>query len=295
MSRTPDMQSLTRKPSWRRWFWLFALAVIVSLMVTVPASLAPRLLSLAFEGQQALVVITQTRGRLWAGEAGQMLVRFPGEGGSSQLALDNVRWRLQWSSLLTGQLCLLLDSSGSPRSFNGQTCVTPAGAMTVNQLAFDLPVSDFVSGQLQGPPLIQALSNAMQFEGRIVGQLDSLLWQAGAVQSLHAEGVWSSAALVLAVAERGTSRISRQPLLLGDLPWRLQSTQAGEFVLTMDAVNDDADLQLSAQSRLWLDGRYDTDLLVAVQAGTPVFLRDLLRLMAEEDSPGVYRLKLRNI
>lgn len=295
MTRPTDLTSSARNSNWRRWFWLFVIALVVSLLWSVPASLLPRLLSVAFAGQPAPVVISQPRGRLWAGEAGQMLVSLPGEAGSSQLVLDQVHWRVQWASLVRGQLCLRLGSAGSPRTFDGNACLTPSGALTVNGLSFELPASDLVSGQLQGPPLLQALSNAMQIEGRIVGQVHTLVWQSGQVQALQAEGVWTAAALQLAVAEPGTARISRQPLALGELPWRLQSSTAGEFQLTMDAASTTADLQLSAQSQLWLDGRYDTRLLVTVQPGTPAFLRDVLRLMAEEDAPGVYRLNLRNI
>jgi hypothetical protein len=295
VTRQSDLTSARNNSHWRRWFWLFVLALMISLLWSVPASVLPRLLVVSFANQPAPVTITQTRGRLWSGEAGQLVVNLPGEAGSSQLLLENVSWRVQWSALFAGRLCLELASSSALRPFDGNACVTPAGALTVTGLVFELPASDLVSGQLQGPPLLQALSNAMQIEGQIVGQVHSLLWQGGDVQSLQADGVWSSAALVLAVADPRTARISRQPLALGELPWRLQSTQAGEFVLSMEAADTVADLQLTAQSRLWLDGRYDTDLLVAVQPTTPTFLRDLLRLMAEEDAPGVYRLNLRNI
>jgi len=282
------------RPGWRRWAVLFLLSLGIALIWTAPASLLPGLLNRLFPGEFSPITVLQTRDRLWAGGAGQVVIRPSAADADTVIVLEDVRWRLQWSSLLSGRLCLHSLSTAEPRSFDGDICVSAGGVVTVDDLVFSLPAADLARGSVQGPPLLQALSNAMRLEGNITGQIAELTWQAGDVQSLQSEGLWVAAALSMAVADPRTGGITRHPLRMGDLPWYLQSVQPGEFELRVEAPPTTADLTLQLLSHISLDGAYDTQLTIGVQPATPPYLRDLLRLMAEETAPGVYQLRLHN-
>ena len=273
--------------------WICVLVAALGLVLSLPATLMPRLISSVFSDQPAPVTIVEPQGRLWSGLAQQMILR-PDPASSNQLLLEGVQWRLQWAGLLRGNICLRLSSDSSQRPFEGLGCLARSGQVTLQEAEFAFPASELMAGQFQGSALLQALSNAIQIEGQIMGQIKSLQWQSGNVQTVEATGSWADAALVLAVADPRTGAVSRQTLELGEMPWRLQSTGPDELQMQVDMDNTASDLLLSSQSRLWLNGRYETELRVGVKPSTPGFLRDMLRLMTEEIEPGVYRLYMRN-
>lgn len=278
----------------RIWVLLFVLVFAISLLWSAPARLLPRLLpddSLQF---------SELSGRLWSGNAGQVAVQVSGQ----TLILDDVRWRMQWASLLRARLCLDVSSGTSSISdtsqreasamLQGESCFSAGGVVQLSNTVFEFPAAQLLSARMANSPLLQTLNSGVQLQGQISGSLQNLLWQQGQLHHLEAVGVWSDAALLMQLPDAQTLRMTHQRLSLATVPWRAETTAPDQLFLQVGGDGQDnrgpVDLTLDSQSDIWLDGRYLTRLTLQLQDSTPKLLRDLLNIIAESDGNGTYRL-----
>lgn len=287
----------------KRWLAFFLLICVFALIWSVPASLLPRLLAMSNAGN--VVVVSQTSGTLWSGQADQVLVT----ANEQQLLLENVNWRFNWRTLAGGRLCLNIFSNqrfsnqGSTNrqstvSFEGMSCFLTNGAIHLNELLFELPAAMLVSAQLRNSPLMRTLNSAVQTQGDISGVIDQLVWHNGQLQQLNAQGLWSDAAIGMQLPDAQTLRMRQQQLRLGAMPWTAESKAVDQLFLHVRSAepgqDSDTDLTVDSQSEAWLDGRYTTQLQLGVLPSTPQFLRDILTILAEHQGSGVYRLVWRS-
>lgn len=282
----------------RPWLIFFLLMCVLALIWSIPASVLPRILSMS--NADNVVGVSRTRGTLWSGQAGQVLVN----ANQQQLVLENVSWRFDWWSLLNAKFCLDISSApaASTRSgavsFEGQSCFFTSGAIHLNELYFELPAALLVSARLRDSPLLRTLDSALGIDGEISGVVDNLVWHNRQLQQLSAEGLWSDAAIGMQLPDAQTFRMRRQQLRLGTLPWTAQSQVTDQLFLHVRSAETVAqsatDLQVDSQSEAWLDGRYTTQLQLGLLPSTPAFLRDILTIVAEHQGSGVYRLVWRN-
>jgi len=282
---------------WRRWLIFFVAACLVSLVWSVPASVLPRLLvwsGVNNSNGEALVHVSRTRGRLWAGRAESVLIR----NNQQTLVLENMEWRLSWRDLLAAKLCLQISTNNDELTINGETCINSAGVVSVSDMVFELPAAALVSGQLAGAALIRSLDSSVQVQGVVRGIIEALSWQPAQQQlSVSARGLWDMAAVALQLPDPQSGRMRLQTLRLHQLPWTLTSRGADQVFLQVQAVEtpaDTVDLRVQAESEIWLDGRFITRLQVSVQESTPQLLRDMLMIIAEPQQAGVYQLVWRS-
>ena len=283
--------------AWRRWLLFFVAACLVSLVWSVPASVLPRLLvwsGVNNSNGEALVHVSRTRGRLWAGRAESVLIRR----NQQTLVLENVAWQLSWRDLLAANLCLQISTDNDELTINGETCINGAGIVTVSDMVFELPAAALVSGQLAGAALIRSLDSSVQVQGLVSGIIDVLSWHPAQQQlSVSARGLWDRAAVALQLPDPQNGRMRVQTLRLHQLPWTLTSRGADQVFLQVqgaDAPAYSVDLRVQAESEIWLDGRFITRLQVSLQDSTPQMLRDLLMIIAEPQQTGVYQLVWRS-
>ena len=282
---------------WRRWLMFFVAACLVSLVWSVPASVLPRLLvwsGVNNSSGEALVQVSRTRGRLWAGRAESVLIR----NNQQTLVLENMEWRLSWRDLLAAKLCLQISTNNDELTINGETCINTAGVVSVSDMVFELPAAALVSGQLAGAALIRSLDSSVQVQGVVRGIIEALSWQPAQQQlSVSARGLWDRAAVALQLPDPQSGRMRLQTLRLHQLPWTLTSRGADQVFLQVqgaDTPADTVDLRVQAESEIWLDGRFITRLQVSVQESTPQLLRDMLMIIAEPQQAGVYQLVWRS-
>lgn len=282
---------------WRRWLLFFMVACLVSLVWSVPAGVLPRLLvwsGVNNSNGEALVQVSRTRGRLWAGRAESVLIR----NNQQTLVLEDVEWRLSWRDLLAAKLCLQISTNNDELTINGETCISTAGVVSVSDMLFELPAAALVSGQLAGAALIRSLDQSVQVQGVVSGIIEALSWQPAQQQlSVSARGLWDMAAVALQLPDPQSGRMRLQTLRLHQLPWTLTSRGADQVFLQVqgaDAAADTVDLRVQAESEIWLDGRFITRLQVSVQDSTPQMLRDMLMIIAEPQQAGVYQLVWRS-
>jgi hypothetical protein len=282
---------------WRRWLMFFIAACLVSLVWSVPASVLPRLLvwsGVNNSSGEALVQVSRTRGRLWAGRAESVLIR----NNQQTLVLENMEWRLSWRDLLAAKLCLQISTNNDELTINGETCINTAGVVSVSDMVFELPAAALVSGQLAGAALIRSLDSSVQVQGVVSGIIEALTWQPAQQQlSVSARGLWDMAAVALQLPDPQSGRMRLQTLRLHQLPWTLTSRGADQVFLQVqgaDTPADTVDLRVQAESEIWLDGRFITRLQVSVQESTPQLLRDMLMIIAEPQQAGVYQLVWRS-
>lgn len=282
---------------WRRWLMFFIAACLVSLVWSVPASVLPRLLvwsGVNNSNGEALVHLSRTRGRLWAGRAESVLIR----NNQQTLVLDNMEWRLSWRDLLAAKLCLQISTNNDELTINGETCINTAGVVSVSDMLFELPAAALVSGQLAGAALIRSLDSSVQVQGVVSGIIEELSWQPAQQQlSVSARGLWDMAAVALQLPDPQSGRMRLQTLRLHQLPWTLTSRGADQVLLQVqgaDTPADTVDLRVQAESEIWLDGRFITRLQVSVQESTPQLLQDMLMIIAEPQQAGVYQLVWRS-
>ncbi len=282
---------------WRRWLLFFMVACLVSLVWSVPAGVLPRLLvwsGVNNSNGDALVHVSRTHGRLWAGRAESVLIR----NNQQTLVLENVEWRLSWRDLLAAKLCLQISTNNDELTVNGETCMNTAGVVSVSDMLFELPAAALVSGQLAGAALIRSLDRSVQVQGVVSGIIEELSWQPAQQQlSVSARGLWGMAAVALQLPDPQSGRMRLQTLRLHQLPWTLTSRGAEQVFLQVqgaDAPADTVDLRVQAESEIWLDGRFITRLQVSVQESTPQLLRDMLMIIAEPQQAGVYQLVWRS-
>lgn len=282
---------------WRRWLLFFMVACLVSLVWSVPAGVLPRLLvwsGVNNSNGEALVQVSRTRGRLWAGRAESVLIR----NNQQTLVLEDVEWRLSWRDLLTAKLCLQISTNNDELTINGETCINTAGVVSVSDMLFELPAAALVSGQLAGAALIRSLDQSVQVQGMVSGIIEALSWQPAQQQlSVSARGLWDRAAVALQLPDPQSGRMRLQTLRLHQLPWTLTSRGADQVFLQVqgaDAPADTVDLRVQAESEIWLDGRFLTRLQVGVLDSTPQLLRDLLMIIAEPQQSGVYQIVWRS-
>ncbi len=282
---------------WRRWLMFFIAACLVSLVWSVPASVLPRLLvwsGVNNSSGEALVQVSRTRGRLWAGRAESVLIR----NNQQTLVLENMEWRLSWRDLLAAKLCLQISTNNDELTINGETCINTAGVVSVSDMVFELPAAALVSGQLAGAALIRSLDSSVQVQGVVRGIIEALSWQPAQQQlSVSARGLWDRAAVALQLPDPQSGRMRLQTLRLHQLPWTLTSRGADQVFLQVqgaDTPADTVDLRVQAESEIWLDGRFITRLQVSVQESTPQLLRDMLMIIAEPQQAGVYQLVWRS-
>ncbi len=282
---------------WRRWLMFFIAACLVSLVWSVPASVLPRLLvwsGVNNSSGEALVQVSRTRGRLWAGRAESVLIR----NNQQTLVLENMEWRLSWRDLLAAKLCLQISTNNDELTINGETCINTAGVVSVSDMVFELPAAALVSGQLAGAALIRSLDSSVQVQGVVRGIIEALSWQPAQQQlNVSARGLWDMAAVALQLPDPQSGRMRLQTLRLHQLPWTLTSRGADQVFLQVqgaDTPADTVDLRVQAESEIWLDGRFITRLQVSVQESTPQLLRDMLMIIAEPQQAGVYQLVWRS-
>jgi hypothetical protein len=275
----------------------FVAACLVSLVWSVPASVLPRLLvwsGVNNSSGEALVQVSRTRGRLWAGRAESVLIR----NNQQTLVLENMEWRLSWRDLLAAKLCLQISTNNDELTINGETCINTAGVVSVSDMVFELPAAALVSGQLAGAALIRSLDSSVQVQGVVRGIIEALSWQPAQQQlSVSARGLWDRAAVALQLPDPQSGRMRLQTLRLHQLPWTLTSRGADQVFLQVqgaDTPADTVDLRVQAESEIWLDGRFITRLQVSVQESTPQLLRDMLMIIAEPQQAGVYQLVWRS-
>ena len=283
--------------SWRAWLMFFIAVCLISLVWSVPASLLPRLLvwsGVNNSNGEALVQVSRTRGRLWAGRAESVLIR----NNQQTLVLENMEWRLSWRDLLAAQLCLQMSADGDALEIDGQACVGAGGVISVNNMLFELPAAALVSGQLADAALIRSMDSSVQVQGVVSGIIEALSWQPAQQQlSVSARGLWDMAAVALQLPDPQSGRMRVQTLRLHQLPWTLTSRGADQVLLQVqgaDTPADTVDLRVQAESEIWLDGRFITRLQVSVQESTPQLLQDMLMIIAEPQQTGVYQLVWRN-
>jgi hypothetical protein len=275
----------------------FIAACLVSLVWSVPASVLPRLLvwsGVNNSSGEALVQVSRTRGRLWAGRAESVLIR----NNQQTLVLENMEWRLSWRDLLAAKLCLQISTNNDELTINGETCINTAGVVSVSDMVFELPAAALVSGQLAGAALIRSLDSSVQVQGVVSGIIEALSWQPAQQQlNVSARGLWDMAAVALQLPDPQSGRMRLQTLRLHQLPWTLTSRGADQVFLQVqgaDTPADTVDLRVQAESEIWLDGRFITRLQVSVLESTPQLLRDMLMIIAEPQQAGVYQLVWRS-
>lgn len=282
---------------WRRWLMFFVVACLVSLVWSVPASMLPRLLvwsGVNNSNGEALVHMSRTRGRLWAGRAESVLIR----NNQQTLVLENVEWQLSWRDLLAAKLCLQISTNNDELTVNGETCINTAGVVSVSDMLFELPAAALVSGQLAGAALIRSLDQSVQVQGVVSGIIEALSWQPAQQQlNISVRGLWDRAAVALQLPDPQSGRMRLQTLRLHQLPWTLSSRGADQVFLQVQSADtraDTVDLRVQAESEIWLDSRFITRLQVSVQESTPQLLRDMLMIIAEPQQTGVYQLVWRS-
>lgn len=283
--------------SWRGWLMFFFAVCLISLVWSVPASLLPRLLvwsGVNDNNGNALVLMSRTRGRLWAGRAEAVQIR----NNQQTLLLENVEWQLRWRDLLAAKLCLQISANGDALVIDGQSCVGAAGVVSVSDMMFELPAAALITGQVAGAALIRSLDSSVQVQGVVSGIIEELTWQPAQQQlSVNARGLWDKAAVALQLPDPQSGQLRLQTLRLHQLPWTLTSRAADQVFLQVqgaESAGDTVDLRVQSESEIWLDGRFLTRLQISVQETTPQMLRDILMIIAEPQQAGVYQLVWRS-
>jgi hypothetical protein len=233
-----------------------ALAFAVSLLVTLPAAVAARLLPLP-----AGLGAASLDGTLWSGVA-------IGVGGGP-LRVEKLRWDLAVLPLLAGRLVARIDADSGLGRGSFTLGARRDGTLTVGDAAGTLRV-DALARLASAPAGF--IDGELQLSGvnlRISGGRVTALECAGSIGGLHAT--------------------APQRVELGDLTIVCSDSPAGPEIRIED---QGGPLSVQAQVLLSEDGRWALNATLGARPGAAPALRQVLPLLGAPDGPDRVRVKL---
>ena len=248
----------------KRWLWWLVPVYLLGLVVFAPAQLLTWLVP-----AQSGVELTAVQGSLWQGQA-NVGYRMP----QQQLQLQQVRWVLTPSALLTGKIALTLEIP---------TINTVSGTANVEvNLGGALKIDGQLGGQLQQTISEYNIPALLTTDGRWELRLNDYQL------TDFASGRWCDALDAAAVSRSTAVRIQREWIELGDFSTQLSCSANNEIIATMTP-NNRLGLQFTTtlagdrqQPRVQVQGQ------LRPTTQTPRQVADVLVFLGEPNANGAY-------
>jgi general secretion pathway protein N len=143
----------------KRYIFPFALAFFLTLIVTAPAALLDHWLQRATQNR---LVLANGNGTLWNG-SGTLALRAQGD---QFIALQSLRWSVNWASIFTGHLAVKLNWDNLTNA-PATDAILSAGQIELRHVSLSLPVHALNE--------ISPLLKPAQFHGQFQVQADDLI------------------------------------------------------------------------------------------------------------------------